>query len=232
MDKLSFEDLSTASLVYYIASHSEEGWADKSYKKFYIDCGNELIEYTEKGNKKALKKIIQCLADFLKSWHSLRGADINKFQQQLETFLSNDENAMKIKKFHKKDIEKSSLGDIKASGELYESIMGVSGIGPTNASKILHVLCPKFFVMWDRKIREKHIGKNCNSEAYIEFLCLMKNKMPIVQDTNQLKNIGEILENKPCEKTMAKLIDEYNFITITKGIDLKKINLIIKKLFT
>jgi len=230
MDKLSFDDLTTAAFIYYIVSHSEEGWADKAYKKFYNECYNELSEYLENENKKAIEKIVNCITEFLKSWHSLRGADETKFRDQLENFLSKDENIIKIRKFSKKEIEKSSLEDIIESGELYQSIMGIEGVGPTNSSKILHMLCPKFFIMWDKRIREKYIGKKSNADAYVKFLRLMIDKIPASLDSIQMKDIEEILEDKSCEKTIAKLIDEYNFVTITKGIDLNKIKSIIKKL--
>jgi len=90
----------------------------------------------------------------------------------------------------------------------------------TVASKVMHLLKPKLFVMWDTKI----IGfYKCppNAEGYLEFLVEMKKLAGQLQShLNRIKEkaeelrkvAGEAYGMELCsEKSLAKLIDEYNW---------------------
>ena len=89
--------------------------------------------------------------------------------------------------------------------------------GHTPTSKILFAIRPKALIMWDKPIREAYVGLN---GSYIEFL--REIKLVIGALKCQCKRCGFELEELP-EKlerpnsTIPKLIDEYNWVTITKG---------------
>jgi len=113
---------------------------------------------------------------------------------------------------------------------IYESAY-VKNIVPTAISKILHLLNPDLFVMWDEKIREKYKKKNpaisISANGYLEFLKTVQTevKEAIKEESERSGRseqdiVEEICTNLPskklgpeyCRKTLAKLIDEYNYI--------------------
>jgi len=77
----------------------------------------------------------------------------------------------------------------------------MKGVQKTGASKILHLLFPKIFVMWDGYIRKYYKFRNGDEEDYLNFLKLMQKLFPYVKDYKG--------------RTAPKLIDEHNYKTIT-----------------
>ena len=90
------------------------------------------------------------------------------------------------------------LGEIKQSFKL---LARIKGIQKTGASKILHLLFPKIFVMWDAYIRNYYGFKKGNEDDYLNFLELMQKKFSEVRSSGI--------------RTATKLIDEHNYKTIT-----------------
>jgi len=94
----------------------------------------------------------------------------------------------------------------------------------TAASKILHVLIPKLFVMWDRAIRRGILGdaerKSAREYAY-EFLPEMQKLAKTFLDSyinekggdyeSAAREIGKMTDNY----TLAKVIDELNYDRFT-----------------
>ena len=82
-----------------------------------------------------------------------------------------------------------------------------SQLGPTAAGKLLHLLCPNFFPLWDAKIREdtkKAYKKNyenkipsdtSSKDFYFEFIKIHQNF--IKKYNESLKKTGEQWYNKP-----------------------------------
>lgn len=102
----------------------------------------------------------------------------------------------------------------------------------TDASKMLHALIPDLFVMWDDKIRQGILGdrnrKYGRDYAY-EFLPKMQNFAKQFLDTyirenggdheHASKQISQIADGY----TLAKLLDELNYLRFTKGKTLAEI---------
>lgn len=120
---------------------------------------------------------------------------------------------------------------ISAIRRAYKSAK-VKNIGPTAISKVLHLLNPELFVMWDEDIREKY-GVRGSVNGYIEFLKKMQVEIKEALD-GEAKNRGyskEEVARRICEeltseklgrefirkKTLAKLIDEYNWTLCHQG---------------
>jgi len=126
--------------------------------------------------------------------------------------------------------------------KVYEKICGLNvpyrnrkvRIGPTGTSKILHLLFPNLFVIWDRKwVREKQ-GYGETSSEYVRYL---SNKREILQGVVQsfmkqnggnaataIKTIEELhaddLSKKGFEmfkEPVTKLLDEINYTIQTKA---------------
>jgi hypothetical protein len=105
---------------------------------------------------------------------------------------------------------------------IYQRIDPLEYLGsPTTISKIMHVLNPEIFVMWDIGIRDRYKKKNRsvlgNSEGYLEFL--KENQREIRDALNDgrkttgkdLDEIERELRKEHENKTLAKLIDQYNY---------------------
>ena len=113
-------------------------------------------------------------------------------------------------------------------GLIYDHLSQIEGIKYTGASKLMHLKNPKLFVMWDSYIRgedakcrykelpivrsgdwpAKKYGKQ--AESYIEFLSDVQDLFAHLQYDDQ-------------NKTLAKAIDEFNYVNITLPLqDMKK----------
>lgn len=110
----------------------------------------------------------------------------------------------------------------------YEVMLTAHRVGPTTASKILHVLNPALFVMWDMAIR-RHYSSVCDSRMasgvdYVVFLRYMQElALSVTEDFASQHGLSESIESyvprylghdRPV--TLAKLLDEYNWATIVR----------------
>ena len=95
--------------------------------------------------------------------------------------------------------------------EIYDGLK-VKHLGPTGISKILHLLNPELFVMWDEDIRRKISNRpfSGSSKGYLEFLKWIQSEL--IEATKGM-NVEEIRNRADGEyidkKTLAKLADEY-----------------------
>ena len=79
---------------------------------------------------------------------------------------------------------------------------------PVSVSKALHLLAPAFFPLWDDKISRAY-GCYYNenpAQRYISFCKIMKNMVEKVKDYIKIS-----------DKSVLKLIDEYNYSKYTQG---------------
>jgi len=77
-------------------------------------------------------------------------------------------------------------------------------VGPTAASKALHLVAPNLFMMWDRAIRNDYVFKE-NGAEYAIFLVNMQTWL------KELKTPIDALQRQ-YGKTCTKIIDEYNWM--------------------
>jgi hypothetical protein len=96
------------------------------------------------------------------------------------------------------------------------------------ASKTLHQILPKLFVMWDNPICDK-LELDLTTRSYVhDFLPLMQREaneairtymedQHCARDTAIHSIVEKCREICGYEKTLAKLVDEYNWIRYTKG---------------
>ena len=77
---------------------------------------------------------------------------------------------------------------------------------PVGAAKVLHILCPAFFPLWDSKISEQH---HCDQDAfgYLKFCGMMKRLAAAVQP----------YLDKPDDRSLLKRTDEFNYSSIYCG---------------
>ncbi len=128
--------------------------------------------------------------------YAMKDFDLKNFKQIINNLKP------VFNKFKDKSIENINLdyykNDIKI---IFDLLSHIKGIQYTGSSKLMHLTCPKFFIMWDVYIRKAYGFKKGNSEDYFNFLKKMQ---------NEFKEM-----NKKEEKPLAKLIDEYNYVKFT-----------------
>lgn len=101
-------------------------------------------------------------------------------------------------------------------------------LGPTATAKILHLLRPDVFVMWDAAIRD-YYGVEGNAEGYSDFQEMMTSLAVSLFEAIQIeprsgveRPEGAICRALACEHpqpiTMTKLLDEYNWLAITNEV--------------
>lgn len=127
-------------------------------------------------------------------------------------------NLQKISAFRKRDISSLSSSDESNIKTLFIEFLDALQIdagkkrgtkSPVSVAKALHLLAPTFFPLWDDKIAKKGYGCDYSknpAEVYIEFCKITK---------------GIASKVKRCsgrhDKTIVKLIDEYNYSKYTQG---------------
>ncbi|MEM2179118.1 MAG: hypothetical protein QXI49_07555 [Candidatus Methanomethylicaceae archaeon] len=114
--------------------------------------------------------------------------------------------------------------------KVYNSVK-IKHIGATAISKILHLLNPELFVMWDDDIRKKYKVAG-NEKGYLEFLKLVKREIEeVIEDkAKKIRCSKEEIIKRICQelpsnklgkeykrKSLAKLIDEYNWWVVRYG---------------
>lgn len=179
----------------------------KKSKEYHNDPGRELIyKYaTELVESKDSKKKIDGVSILLIGWnwgyYSRQNVkfirdEIEELVQIFKNDYSNlfrdsfliDFNFSEKNKFNEKE---------KKIIRLFNKF--VKKLGPTGASKVLHILKPGLFVMWDSKIRTNYK----NSEPGKYYLKFMKKERNKIKDFKKFKKYKEKL---------PKLLDEYNYV--------------------
>ncbi|MCJ7496694.1 MAG: hypothetical protein MUO78_00980 [candidate division Zixibacteria bacterium] len=127
------------------------------------------------------------------------------------------DNLRKIETFRTRDITSLSNSDEDDIKELFDEFLKALQIdsgkkqettSPVAVAKALHLLAPKFFPLWDYKIAKAY--KCYYNEKPAEKYIIFCKKTKTVAD--QLRNYVH-----RSEKTIVKLIDEYNYSKYTKG---------------
>ena len=92
------------------------------------------------------------------------------------------------------------------------------GSAVVGASKILHILNPDLFVMWDTAIIKEY-GK-CEFILYTDFLCKMQMlakcaiKQVKVKESHHSDETA-VASLTGCKHSLAKALDEYNYVNFT-----------------
>jgi len=132
--------------------------------------------------------------------------------EELEKCLA--KNLMVIKGFKEREIFSFSSADEDVTKALFDEFLeALKGVReakairtPVGVTKALHLLAPKFFPMWDNKIAKNYecsfTTKNA-AEKYICFCYLIK---------ELAEKVGSY-PGLPTDRTLVKLIDEYNHAT-------------------
>jgi hypothetical protein len=136
---------------------------------------------------------------------------------RLEKCISKNLNL--LDKYHESSIVNYSATDDKAIRRLFEQFLQALRIpegkkrnarSPVAVAKALHLLAPGFFPLWDKKIaRAYQCGYSSNpAEKYLLFLKSSKEMVEKLRSTT---------DAEATDKTLLKLVDEYNYAKYTLG---------------
>ena len=180
-------------------------------EQIYKFCVQEFSK-NFKNIQEAKEELIKLIKFFLINWGSmgvlLNRKDKGGWERKVLDVLTKEHEL--FKKFTGVKIDECEIGKMKYEIEkCYGKLKEV--LGPTGASKILHLINPEFFPMWDSKIREKSKIKN-DSEAYHNFLSKIKKCFFLNRQINEtLEKLSE-----KYGKSKLKIIDEYMWWKVWK----------------
>ena len=119
------------------------------------------------------------------------------------------------------DLESKEIQDAILHAYSYLQWPHVWG-GDTVTSKTLHWFNTSFFIMWDENIQTSY--RKFGAQGYLEFLKIMQSHaIEALNDFEQLSlpmQLDEVLSSQlgyPTTRPLVKLLDDYNWIIITKG---------------
>lgn len=169
------------------------------------------------------------LFGFIQSWDPNFKGELWKF---LETYKDLFD---MIKQFREEKILQANLTSQKKNAitivfdRIARCTPGGRRYESTDTSKILHAIIPRFFVMWEDKIRKAIVGEGRDGRCYaFEFLPKMQELAQKFIDSyikekggNSKSALNEI--EFMGEKPIAKLLDEFNFVRYRKRKSLAEI---------
>lgn len=166
---------------------------------------------------------VELLFGFIKSWDRFFQGDKDLFLEiykevfPLITMIRND-------KIEESVLSSELTTEVRRAFDRIADCPGGGRYESTDASKILHTLVPGFFIMWDDKIKNGTVQGGSNGAVYaIKFLPKMQTELNeaiescMKERTISREEATENISNTCHGKTLAKLIDEYNYVKYTKG---------------
>lgn len=221
-----------------------------------IKCPERFLEYCKKFHEKERREVgylasMKMLGDggnenhvliastlLIITWNAARFIRLKKeIKERLEDEIAGaykeikDElGKLKIETLEKLDLEENSKREIIK--HIFSKFSEKKSIGATGASKILHLLNPHLFMMWDDKIRKAYHKlhskeqrhKEGSPECYIEFL---RDSQKIIKSLLEKKSKDELREihrkwveesygkEFAIEETLLKMLDECNYVKFT-----------------
>ncbi len=195
---------------------------DSGYYTFLDKTGGKL-DFKEPTHMKELLVWLNSWGcrQFAIEYHSFAGESILAWVEEWESGLPDDSTTPDS--LSKKDIQGvgdayADLSKHLASKRTRDSNLHDVKIEPTGAAKILFAARPKLFPPWDDPIRVK-FGFDGTCDSYCHYLNQVYAK--IKELCNEAAELGISAERIPQEvgrprSTLPKLIDEYNWVRVTK----------------
>jgi len=165
--------------------------------------------------------VYKYLIRFLDLWGVRRTAERIELEQLVDAIRELRGELERLKGVRLTDVNLDDKRIEESIRRIYERISSVKGVGATSASKIMHVLNPNLFVMWDSDIRSDYdMGEG--SKDYLNFIRMMQEKaIAFLKYFGEERGCGRdeaerLLSEEHGGKSIAKLIDEYNWLRTRK----------------
>ncbi|HBS85465.1 MAG: hypothetical protein A2W91_16795 [Bacteroidetes bacterium GWF2_38_335] len=216
---MTIQELKVTSHIMSILFDFEKSYQTIAEKEF----GKEL----QKADCKLILK-------FLNDW-GCRQFKIEDHDKAAKDFIEWHEKAFDVLPDHSLSLIYEKDNKIKQYGEIFdllkekfasESKNGVKKtFGPVGAAKTLFALRKNMFPPWDNPIIKDH-GYSYDGNGYTKYLKRVKKELLIIKEEcgkNNFKIEQLPSELKSKQSSLVKIIDEYFWLTITRGFDPKKI---------
>ena len=215
----SFNDLAWGAFMYWVSSYGGNIGGDQAYVELF-KAHDFLQELRQSPKRVTSASISKYLINFLNQWRC-QLADSEVMAERIREAI-----AGLTKSLRRFDTVTLLSIDMSAHKSLIKQMAAqlddVHGLGPTCTAKILHVLNPAVFVPWDKPIREAFWKYN-HSRWYEDFLEYTQRAARDVRaDFKSFSSTDEpevYLSRKlgySPSKTLAKFLDEFLWIKITK----------------
>lgn len=191
----------------YLAPYESDSWQDsigQTGNNLNLECQqhrNALLEFLNKWNCRIKKDDNPLFHRSIRNWYSSFFNNLPEGDRNLWELT--EEEIRKVGCAYG-DLSKRPATDRKSFGQ-----------APT--AKILFAIRPKSLMAWDKEIRKHYVGQN---GAYTEFIKKMQDLTCELKEQCRKHNstLGNLPRKLGCpDFTVPKLIDEYNWITITKN---------------
>ncbi|MCL4559002.1 MAG: hypothetical protein M1281_00090 [Chloroflexi bacterium] len=131
------------------------------------------------------------------------------------------QNIDSLNRYRQRDILTFTIDDDRLVRDLFKQFLNALRIcegkskgqkTPVGTAKAMHLLAPSFFPIWDDLISNAYncpfSGVDFPEDRYIQFIRKMK------QVVREIQGFSNTFQNN---RTLLKLIDEYNYAKYTKG---------------
>ncbi len=210
-------------LAYACRIYRDLTGSDADYHTFLDKTGGRL-DFTNFTHMNALLEWLRKWGcrQFAVDYHDLSAKSIRKWAEEWDSKLPNisatldcltDEEIREIGSAYE------ALSKAAASKRAGDGGLNDVKIGPTGAAKILFAARPNVCPPWDDPIRAR-LRFDDSSDSYCRYVTQVQEETK--QLCSEAAEIGISPEKVPLEvdrpkSTLPKLIDEYNWVTVTKG---------------
>lgn len=205
ISRKTVNEIFSASKDFYSANGAED-----AYEILMTDKEKtSIIIKIQTGNDNSAREFDETIGWFLNKWQShyryCRTTELVPILKKIVIIIK--------KKFCGISLEKIEDKHITIIQDIFESIIKIQHVNTTIASKILSVIKPETFIMWDQGIAEEY-GYAQNSQGYCRFIQTMRDTVrklrelepPILEE--KIKSLG-----RNWDPPIAKIIDEWNIMT-------------------
>jgi len=161
---------------------------------------------------------------FLINWGTMRrGLNTKKgWERNIERIIKS--NCDMLDSFRNKNILSKNIEEIDVKNAIMDCYKAIRKcIGPTSTSKVLHIIAPNFFPMWDNAIKLK-ISKECKNKeiflngigdspiGYYKFMRVVK--FFILSDSKRKEIISSLSKNlnPACGVSEVRTVDKYFWV--------------------
>jgi hypothetical protein len=175
---------------------------EKETRDLFYRVATYLVSQAIKGDRAFT--VPEALAVLLQTWNAqyyrFHSFD-SDFQGIKQLWLEYEQ---RLREWSTRTIQDFEISDVS---DVYQAFEGV--LGQVGAAKTLHLLCPRLFPLWDRKIIRAYKVSLDRVEGYslkyLKFMSICK------------EQVTHLAESEVIGDDILKNIDEYNYCRFSKG---------------
>lgn len=223
-----FHELAWSAFYFHTVYEEDKG------QDYYIRISNDPALLNRLRNKPTSpglhNDLVKEVLPFLNQWHCRIPEDeYDSIAKGIIALLNNRTNQRHFQLLRSFSAVTANLSSevCTAIKHLFNAFVSIKHVGPTAASKLLHLFHPHV-VMWDQAIAEE-LGIRQTPDGYIEYhVKAQTDATAVIRDfQNTHKEYSGTLEDflfhnlsLDTQKTLAKFLDEHYWITFTEQIDI------------